>query len=102
MQNSRFFLAGRKAPKAWILACKAREPRTPVGRVRREFQHLSPVPLSVYTLAPDISFKDRAHSFDSPTQKNTTVLQSHKKVNVCDPAKKIRNLRFYYGAVLLP
>lgn len=37
---------------------------------------LSSAPLSVFTLAPDISFKDRAHS-----QKNATVLQCNSQVN---------------------
>lgn len=27
-----------------------------------------PVPLSVYTLAPDLWFEDRAHSFNKPTE----------------------------------
>ena len=39
-------------------------------------QRLSPVPLSVFTLGPDLSIEDRAYPYDKPTQKNTTVLQS--------------------------
>ena len=33
------------------------------------FQRPSPVPLSVFTLAPDLLFKDRVHLFDRTTQK---------------------------------
>ena len=58
-----FFLLARsqrhvapKASEAWIparLAC-----------VGEEKKLLSPVLLSKFTLAPDLSFKDRAHSYD--------------------------------------
>ena len=32
-------------------------------------ERLFPVPLSIFTLAPDLSFEDRAHSCDGPRQK---------------------------------
>ena len=53
---------------------------------RARASHASPVPLSVFTLGPDLSIEDRAYSYDKPTQKTkkkkkkkkkkTTVLQS--------------------------
>ena len=54
------FFHFRKARSAVsvILACEAREPQTPVGRVRRGiFSRLSLFSLAVSTLAPDLSLE---------------------------------------------
>ena len=47
-----------------------------VGILAREPYKLFSVPLSVYTLAPDFSFEDGAYSYDRPSPKSTSVLQS--------------------------
>ena len=98
LQNSRFFSfkGGKRRKHGFARAKREREPHTPAGRVKARkkffvfFQHLSPVPLSVFTLGPDLSIEDRAYPYNKLTQKydcfavyTVLIFTRHQSTNWC-------------------